>query len=290
MAKAKRRAKGTPPASKSKPQKDLSFYFFDFDDNIMFVETPILIRDRNTKQVTKVSTAEFAKIRGEFGKPGKYLDMEVFEDTYSHFRDIAADQMKPGGVQHFIADVRKAIANNSDAWQRPAWPLFVHACKEQRPVAIVTARGHSPETLKAGVRVLKEKGLIAREPNYLAIYAVGNSQVAAELMASVKDAKDQQHLAALPDKTSALKRVAIRRAVDSAMEQYGSKPEHRFGMSDDDPQNVDLIIKAMCDCKHKYPDKRFFVINTHEGEWVKLEVFPVDFPVTKKVSANEVIG
>jgi len=51
-------------------------------------------------------------------------------------------------------------------------------------------------------------------------------------------------------------------------------------MSDDDPKNVDLIIKAMCDCKKKYLDKRFFVIDTHEGEKVKLEVFPVDYPVT----------
>ncbi len=54
---------------------------------------------------------------------------------------------------------------------------------------------------------------------------------------------------------------------------------HRFGMSDNDPQNVYLIIRAMCDCKKKYPDKRFFVINTHEGEKVKLEVFPVTLPV-----------
>ncbi len=271
-------------------QKDLSFYFFDFDDNIMFVRTPILIRDRKTKKVTEISTADFAKIRSDFGKPGKYQDMEVFENTYSHFRDIAADQVKPGDVQHFVADVTKAVAGKPDDWQRPAWKLFVHACNAQRPVAIVTARGHSPDTLKAGVRVLKEKGLIAREPNYLAIYAVGNAGVAAELLATVKSAEDRKKLEALSDKTSALKRLAIRLAVDTAIEKYGAKPEHRFGMSDDDPQNVDLIIKAMCDCKHKYPDKRFFVINTHEGEWVKLEIFPVDFPVTKKVAADEMVG
>jgi cytidine deaminase len=290
VAKSVNEEAGDGTRATNKPGKDLSFYFFDFDDNIMFVETPILIRNKQTKKIEKVSTAEFARIRGEFGKPGQYEDLQVFDETYSHFRDIAADKMKPNGVQYFIEDVTKAIAGKEEAWQRPAWPLFVHACKEQRPVAIVTARGHSPETLKAGVRVLKEKGWIEREPNYLAIYAVGNAEVAAELMATVTDAKDRQNLEALPDKTSALKRIAIRRAVDSAMEEYGSEPEHRFGMSDDDPQNVDLIIKAMCDCKNKYPDKRFFVINTHEGEWVKLEIFPVNFPVTKRVSANEVVG
>jgi len=276
--------------AKGNTGKDLSFYFFDFDDNIMFVKTPILIRNKATNRTKKVSTAEFARIRGEFGKPGPWKDFETYDDTYSRFRDIAADKLKPNGVQHFVEDVTKAIAGKTEVWQRPAWRLFVHACKEQRPVAIVTARGHSPETLKAGIRVLKDKGLISREPNYLAIFAVGNAEVAAELMASVKDAKDRKKLAALPDKTSALKRIAIRRAVDSAMEKYGAEPEHRFGMSDDDPQNVDLIVKAMCDCKNKYPDKRFFVINTHEGEWVKLEIFPVDFPVTKKVAPSEVVG
>jgi hypothetical protein len=50
-------------------------------------------------------------------------------------------------------------------------------------------------------------------------------------------------------------------------------------MSDDDPQNVSLIIRAMSECKQKYADKRFFVINTHMNEEVKLEVFPIDTPV-----------
>jgi homodimeric cytidine deaminase len=283
--------KGTKPArAKRNSDKDLSFYFFDFDDNIMFVETPILIRDKKTKKIKKVSTAEFAKIRGNFGKPGKWKDFEVYDDTYSHFRDIAADKLKPKEQQHFVEDVTKAIRGKPEMWQRPSWPLFVHACTEQRPVAIVTARGHSPETLQAGVRVLREKKLIPHEPNYLAVYAVGNSEVAAELLAGVKDADERRVIDALPDKTSALKRLAIRQAVDRALEEYGCEPEHRFGMSDDDPLNVDLIVKAMCDCKKKYPDKRFFVINTHEGEWVKLEVFPVNFPVTKKVAPSEIVG
>lgn len=38
-----------------------------------------------------------------------------------------------------------------------------------------------------------------------------------------------------------------------------------LGMSDDDPGNIDLIVKAMCDCKKKYLDKRFFAIDTHKG-------------------------
>ena len=174
-----------------------------------------------------------------------------------------------------MEDVEEVLESGDQSWQAPSWNLFVHACNKQRPVSIVTARGHSPETIKTGVRVLHEKGYIQQEPNYLTVFPVGNDDVLyRELCPELCRA------AAHEKKTSERKRIAIRKSVDKAIEQYGSELEHRFGMSDDDPQNVDLIIKAMCDCKKKYMDKRFFVIGTHEGENVKLEVFPVDFPVT----------
>ncbi len=83
----------------------------------------------------------------------------------------------------------------------------------------------------------------------------------------------------------------LRRAHRPARTPLDRGQAGRFvGMSDDDPENVDLIIKAMCDCKKKYLDKRFFVINMHECEQVKLEVFPVDYPVTRKADTDESIG
>ncbi len=198
--------------------------------------------------------------------------------------------MKPDQKQYLVEDIKKAIAGAPEKWQAPSWEMFVYACKQQRPLSIVTARGHSRETIQEGVRVLLDHGLIENEPNHLTIYAVGNPDIAAELVASVESKEERQRLSGLKDATSALKRIAIRNTVDKALDIYGKEPEHRFGMSDDDPHNVDLIIKAMCDCKKKYPDKRFFVINTHEGEWVKLEVFPVDFAVTRKAAGGEIVG
>ena len=38
-------------------------------------------------------------------------------------------------------------------------------------------------------------------------------------------------------------------------------------------------MRAMCDCKKTFPGRRFFVINTHAQEEVKLEVFPISQPV-----------
>jgi catechol 2,3-dioxygenase-like lactoylglutathione lyase family enzyme len=42
-------------------------------------------------------------------------------------------------------------------------------------------------------------------------------------------------------------------------------------------------------CKEKYSDKRFFVVNTNEFEFVKLEVFPMDDPVTAHHSGAGVL-
>jgi predicted enzyme related to lactoylglutathione lyase len=78
------------------------------------------------------------------------------------------------------------------------------------------------------------------------------------------------------------KKIAIENGVDVALQKYGPAPPHRFGMSDDDPANVVLAISAMRDCKVKYPDKRFFVINTNGKEFVKLEIFPMSDPVTAR--------
>jgi hypothetical protein len=268
------------------PPDGLSFYFFDFDDNIMFLSTPIFIFSRKTGEPKRLTTGQFANIQPHLGQSGKYQDYAVFRKTINHgkygrlhgsfnnFRDIPAEEIKPGQKQHFVADVEKAIkSRDPKRWQAPSWDLFVYACQQQRPVSIITARGHSRETLKAGVRVLVDACLIPREPNYLTIFPVGNEEACRELC------DGQPDIPHLRNNTPKLKRIAIRKSVDLAIEQYGCEPEHHFGMSDDDPQNVDLIIKAMCDCKLKYPDKRFFVIDTHKDEQVKLEVFPANQPV-----------
>lgn len=260
-------------------EESTSFYFFDFDDNIMFLTTPIFIMNTETNEPIAVSTGDFATIHPILGVPGKWENFAMFDGSYSHFRDIPADQLKPRQKQYFVEDVAKAVEAEPEKWQAPSWNLFVHACETQRSVSIVTARGHIPETLQDGVKVLVDKGFIPKEPKYHTVFPVGNDDVR----------RDQLGDPDLKLTTPALKRRAIIQSVDKAIEIHGETPEHRFGMSDDDPQNVNLIIRAMCKCKKKYPDKRFFVINTHQGEKVKMEVFPVDFPVTGK-PAEEPLG
>ena len=51
-----------------------------------------------------------------------------------------------------------------------------------------------------------------------------------------------------------------------------------------------LAISAFRDCKLKHPDKRFFVINTNRAEFVRLEVFPMDAPVTARRVPEHVLS
>jgi hypothetical protein len=221
-----------------------------------------------TKEIVEVSTGDFANIHPSLGKSGKWADFAMFDGSYSNFSDIPADQLLPGQKQHFTADIEKAIKSDPSVWQAPSWELFAYACEKQRPVSIITARSHSSETIKEGIKTLADHKLIAREPVYLTVFPVGNDNI------RINDLGDDL----LEMTTPTLKKRAIIKTVDIALEKYGVEPNHHFGMSDDDPQNVDLIIQAMCECRKKYLDKRFFVINTHADEMVKLEVFPIDVP------------
>jgi hypothetical protein len=222
----------------------------------------------------EISTGEFANIQSRLGQPGKWGEYAVFDGSFSHFRDVPAGQLQFGQEQRFVQDVGRAIESGDGKWKGPSWKLFAYACEKQRPVSIVTARGHDPETVKAGIRVLADKSLIVKEPNYLTVLPVGNDEVR---RAELGDGD-------LIMTTPALKKAAIIKSVEKALVKYGSEAEHRFGMSDDDPNNVRLIISAMRDCKKQNPGKRFFVIDTNYDENVKLEVFPVDMPVTGPAS------
>ena len=260
----------------AKSKIGVSFYLFDFDDNIMFLATTIIIRNTITGEEKAISTGDFPVIRTLLGQPGAWENYAVFDGTFRNFRDVPKGQLGVGRMQPFVEDVEKAASAKSHDWRGPSWDMFAHACAAERPVSIVTARGHSPKTIKDGIQVLVDLKRIVRAPKYLTVFPVGCDSVRRRVL---DDAKLELTI-------PALKRRAIIASVDRAVARYGAEAPHRFGMSDDDPRNVDLIIRAMCECKTKHITQRFFVINTHRDEHVKLEVFPADFAVAGKAAVS----
>ncbi|MES2855214.1 MAG: hypothetical protein V4692_05100, partial [Bdellovibrionota bacterium] len=119
-----------------------------------------------------------------------------------------------------------------------------------------------PETIKEGIRLFVDKGYIPYEPNYLSIYPVSNTTIKKEL---------GDHDLSLS--VAALKKAAIRASVERAIAVYGPSPHHRFGMSDDDGHNIELIVDEMKALKIRYPEMSFFVIETQNGRFVKWEVY-----------------
>lgn len=245
--------------------QSMSFYLFDIDDNLCFLPTRLYLWNAESQMEQAVDSGEFARVQNYLGRSGEWQAWAIREETFRDFRDRPD---VPPEEQTFVKDLLGAVETSS-RWRGPSWPLLVHAAEKQRPIAMVTARGHEPTTIEAGLRALVARGLLPSLPPILGIYTVTNSGVRARLNA------------ADPAMTvPSIKKLAIKDIVEKALALHGPELPHRFGMSDDDPNNVVLAISAMRDCKQKYPDKRFFVINTNHDEFVKLEIFAMTHPVT----------
>lgn len=245
-----------------------SFYFFDFDDNIAFLSTPIILFEKGTGREKAISSADYAASQRWIGHRGAYHNYEIRLDdqtgSFRNFRDrdLGLLERLMGRKQIFVRDLAHALGLPDVAWKGPSWSCFFHATLNQRPLSLITARGHSPETLKQGLRILVDRGFLPSEPNYLSVFPVSHPPT-------------RQRLGCKTGRTpvSDLKRAAIRASVEAAIEQYGESDHHRFGMSDDDPVNIQMITEEMVALKAKYPKMSFFVIETDEGRFVKWEVF-----------------
>lgn len=245
-----------------------SFYFFDFDDNVAFLTTPIIIFNKDNGHEKMLSSGEWARYHSTIGKPGSlfenyFIDYNDLTGSFRYFRDKQFNLFEKltRKKQTFLEDIQNAITKEDLAWKAPSWNCFYHATFNNRPMSVITARGHNKETIIDGVNLLVKKGHLPNKPNYLSIYPVTNPDIRKEL-------GDTELLQSVAD----LKRSAIRKSVETAIDKYGYSPHHRFGMSDDDPKNVELITEEMKTLKATYPDMSFFVIHTFEDSYVKTEV------------------
>lgn len=245
------------------PARRQSCYFFDFDKNIMSVKVPMVLTNTTNGDRKEMASSDYMAIRDQLGKEGPWKDWSD-TDLFLNYRDLP--DVAPE-EQSFVKQIRSAVESGNTHWQGPAWGAFVYACQHQRPFSMISARGHSDETVKAGLQVLKEKGLIEQTPNYLTLYNVSYPPTRSAL----GDPGGKVEV-------DALKRIAIERTVEAAIEKYGHVGHH-FGMSDDTMENVDAAANALVACKLKYPKMRFFIIATNAQYLWKAELFPADFSV-----------
>lgn len=244
-----------------------SFYFFDFDDNVAYLSTPIVLFHKDSGKEIFVSSGEFARENKRIGDNGQYQDYYMdFNDEFGSFRyfrdkDFGLLDKIVRKKQTFVQDIEKALNNPDYHWKAPSWECFYHATYNQRPISVITARGHNAETMIEGIKLMVNDGHLPHLPNFLSIYPVSNPETRIQL--GDKDLKSN---------VAELKRSAIRESVEKAIQVYGYSPHHRFGMSDDDEKNIELITEEMKYLKRKYPEMSFFVIQTFEHSYVKREI------------------
>lgn len=241
-----------------------SFYFFDFDDNVAFLKTPMILFNKQTGEPFEISSGEYARELSSIGIRGPYKDFEIrYDESFRHFRDHHPQELEKLGreFQLFLHDIGAVLDLPDLHWKGPSWSCFYHATFNQRPLSVITARGHAPETIIRGIELFVESGHLPHSPNFLSVFPVSHLPTREKL---------GDH--GLKSSVAELKKAAIRASVQSALDVYGYNPHHRFGMSDDDPKNIQMIHDEMKKLKTDYPELSFFIIETHNEQFLKHEV------------------
>ena len=161
-----------------------TYHCFDWDDNLMFMPTNIVIFHKDTHEEVIMTTGDFALYRGFLGEYRKSVgqdkefyvkkgfiseektkDVRNFKDyiyigddehpslnSFREFRDCESE--------YFLQHLALAVKNKDFG---PEWNLFVKATQNKdiaKNCYIITARGHSAQTIYNGIKYLKEIGLI----------------------------------------------------------------------------------------------------------------------------------
>src|SRR5690348_14295475 len=81
-----------------------SFYFFDFDDNILFLQTTIIAFHKETGEEVALSSADWARLHQTIGHSGALKDYEIrFDDKTGSFRNFR---------DHEVAELERLGAKN----------------------------------------------------------------------------------------------------------------------------------------------------------------------------------
>jgi hypothetical protein len=137
--------------SKDSANIELHYFAFDHDDNILHMPTVIHMEKRivDNWEPVDVSTSEFAKVRND--KENYQLLNNDPSQAFCEFRDNG-----PRGDKAFLEDLKKSLNEKAYA---PAWDSFINCLKEGSIFAIITARGHEPESIRKGYEYIIDNAM-----------------------------------------------------------------------------------------------------------------------------------
>ena len=140
--------------------RDFKFYIFDWDDNILHMPTKIHLEklgEDGSWNPVSVSTGVFALVRTD---PRYRMPPGGRAEAFREFQDI----VDGSGDLSFIRDTRAALARvKAGEKPGPSFETLRKTLREGRIFAIVTARGHEPETLREAVKIFIDEVLTPDE-------------------------------------------------------------------------------------------------------------------------------
>ncbi len=268
----------------------LQYYLFDWDDNILHMDTKIIMEKLvNDKWVeTPVSTTDFATFRKNplYRVPVKDDGTPDYDKAYSNFRDVTSENV-------FLSDVIDAIRNNKYA---PSYKAFKKCLVSGKLFAIVTARGHEPETIRRAVEYFIDTQLNKEEKNtmkknLLYYYDIFNDNTrdnnklidnylslceyigvtSQYFINSVSPDMIPLGETFTPNNTELSKKIAVasfsKRCIKYGDKLKDKKVAIKVGFSDDDKHNIDSIAELFVnDLKGNYPEVLFSIFDTSKND------------------------
>lgn len=143
--------------------RDFKYYIFDWDDNILHMPTKIHLEKLDETSgawvPVKVSTSVFAVVRND----SDHYRLPPEGGRKAAFCEFS-DRPDAQGDQQFIRDTKAALARiKMGEKPGPSFETMRKTLIEGRIFAIVTARGHAPETIRDAVKTFIREVLTRSE-------------------------------------------------------------------------------------------------------------------------------
>jgi len=272
----------------------LHYYAFDWDDNLLHMPT-VIHMDRKVGDgwsPIDVSTAEFATVRNDKENYRLRNNDPVF--AFSEFRDYGSR-----GDRAFLEDTMDAVSQGRFG---PSWDAFIKCLTEGALFAIVTARGHEPESIKSAVKYIVDQVLTEDQQFLMYSNCLKHAYLFSpyeseeleripkgklsetELIKDYLDNCDYYGVSSdsfareFGQSTAANPEMAKQQALDRFIEKcnrFGKKlgvKSVSVGFSDDDPKNVEHIQKFF---------KEKSALEYEDDHQMKLSVFKTTDPKLK---------
>jgi len=271
-------------------ERDFKYYIFDWDDNVLHMPTRIHLEKRlpdGSWVPHSVSTAAFAVVRTDLTN---YRPLAGdWEKAFVEFQDYADE-----GESRFLRDTRLSLERVLSGATKPgpSFETLRETLREGRLFAIVTARGHEPESLKKAVSLFVDLVLTPPEKeemlsnlrgyracfDHLAEFGTDEEELAYYLSlnryhAVTNPAFKQWMRQASGGRGSSenAKQFAIRDFVEHViriLSRTGADTQHRpisVGFSDDDVGNVAAVERYIQEeLAKRFPGIKFCVYDTSD--------------------------